>query len=103
MKITVHNTAEIDRNTTTINHNTGTPQTELRIDTVRPLIESVFERITEEQWRLLTLGSPDDATKVLAAELLLDVIASVTNTLLTALKAITIPESWIPWFVTPLK
>lgn len=86
MKITVHNTAEIDRNTTTINHNTGTPQTELRIDTVRPLIESVFERITEEQWRLLTLGSPDDATKVLVAELLLDVITSV-----------------IPWFVTPLK
>lgn len=54
----------------------------------RPLIKSFFERITEEQLTLLKWGSPDEATKILLAELILDMIRSVTSSVLTALKNI---------------
>ncbi len=53
---------------------------------VRPLIESFFQKVTADQWRLLKTGAPDDATKIMLAELLLDFITSVSKTLVTALK-----------------
>lgn len=59
----------------------------------RPLIKSFFERITEEQLKLLKSGSPDEATKILLAELILDMIRSVTSSVLTALKNIYKAES----------
>lgn len=59
----------------------------------RPLIKSFFERITEEQLKSLKSGSPDEATKILLAELILDMIRSVTSSVLTALKNIYNPES----------
>lgn len=59
----------------------------------RPLIKSFFERITEEQLKSLRSGSADEATKILLAELILDMIRSVTSSVLTALKNIHNPES----------
>lgn len=48
------------------------------------LTESFFQMITEEQRRLLTSGSSDDVTQILLAEMILDIVSSVTETLLTA-------------------
>ncbi len=59
---------------------------EVRAATIRPLIESFFERMTAEQWRILKLGTPDDATKMMLAELLLDLISLVSESLVSALK-----------------
>ncbi|KAI3376993.1 hypothetical protein L3Q82_000028 [Scortum barcoo] len=56
----------------------------ITVDTVRPLIESFFQRLSAGQRTVLRTGSPDDATKVLLVDLLLDIITSVSNTMLTA-------------------
>lgn len=61
---------------------TNIPQSE------QTLTESFFERITEEQLGLLKSGNPDPATKILLAELILDMIRSVTGSVLTVLKDI---------------
>lgn len=37
--------------------------------------------MTEEQWSLLLSGSPDDSTKCLLAELILDIVSSVNSSL----------------------
>eukprot|EP00064_Thunnus_orientalis_P021011 superscaffoldBa00006120_g21165 len=42
--------------------------------------------MTEDRWILLKSGSPDDTTKILLAELLLEIIQAMTNTLLATLK-----------------
>jgi len=64
----------------------GTPQTmdtlEVRVDNVRPQVENFYKSITKEQLLLLNTGTPDDATKVLLAELVLSIVTSVTSHLL---------------------
>lgn len=52
----------------------------------RPLIKTFFEKITDEQLRMLECGSPDKATKIVLAELILGMIRSVTGDVLTVLK-----------------
>ncbi|CAK6965367.1 uncharacterized protein LOC121898093 [Scomber scombrus] len=59
---------------------------EITFDSSCPLIQTFFERITEGQWYLLTSGSPDDTTKILLAQLLLEIQQAATNTLLAVLK-----------------
>ena len=56
------------------------------VDTFRPLIQTFVGRMTEDRWILLKSGSPDDTTKILLAELLLEIIQAMTNTLLATLK-----------------
>lgn len=62
-------------------------------ESVEPLVKSFFGRITEEQLSLLKSGSPDDATKILLAELVLATIRSVTEKVLVSLRGIDVPES----------
>ena len=64
-----------------------------RRETFRPLIEPFFERVTEEQWRLMTTGSPDDATKIQLAEMILGLLTCVTNTVLMNIKDLNKPKS----------
>ncbi|KAM7369554.1 hypothetical protein PAMP_010871 [Pampus punctatissimus] len=59
---------------------------EVTTDTMRSLIETFFQRMTEVQWSLLKAGDPDDSTKFLLAELLLEMVQAVTNTILASLK-----------------
>eukprot|EP00064_Thunnus_orientalis_P009107 superscaffoldBa00001136_g9130 len=59
---------------------------EVTVDTFRPLIQNFVERITDNQWTLLKSGSPDSATKIVLAELLLEIIQAVTNTFLAKFK-----------------
>ncbi|CAK6967610.1 uncharacterized protein LOC121898093 [Scomber scombrus] len=59
---------------------------EITFDTSCPLIQTFFERITEGQWYSLTSGSPDDSTRILLAQLLLQIKQAATNTLLAVLK-----------------
>lgn len=65
----------------------------LRIDCIRPLIRVFFRRITERQWKLLKTGSPDEATKILLVEMMLNIISSVTKNLLAALGKAKTPDS----------
>ncbi|KAF0028708.1 hypothetical protein F2P81_017813 [Scophthalmus maximus] len=62
-----------------------TDQPEISVQTVRPLIESFFKKTTAEQWGLLKSGRPDDATKVQLAELLINIISTVSTALVKAL------------------
>lgn len=66
---------------------------ELIGDPICPLIESFFERITEEQLNLLKSGTPDDGTKILLAELVLGMIMSLTKGVLAALMSRNLTES----------
>ncbi|KAM7390028.1 hypothetical protein PAMA_008276 [Pampus argenteus] len=59
---------------------------EVTTDTLRSLIETFFQKLTQVQWSLLKAGDPDDSTKFLLAELLLAVVLAVTNTVLASLK-----------------
>lgn len=45
------------------------------------LIDSFFKKLSVEQWRLLTAGTPDVGTKMLLAGLLLDIVDTVTEEL----------------------
>lgn len=55
---------------------------ELRLEDVYPLIESFSSVLTEEQWRQIEVGAPDNATKAVLANLLLDIIAVVAKVVL---------------------
>lgn len=70
---------------------------EVGVDTFPLLIKTFLDRITEEQWKLLKSGSPNNATKILLAELLLEIIQAVTNTFLEALQNTyaDISEEWV--------
>lgn len=65
----------------------------LRIDCIRPLIRVFFQRITERQWKLLKSGFPDEATKILLVEMMLNMISSVTKNLLAALGKAKTPDN----------
>lgn len=58
----------------------------LTVDTLRSLVKSFFEKITEEQWNLIISGCTNEKTRILLAEFLLDIIISTTTTLLAAVK-----------------
>lgn len=62
----------------------NTPQ--VLVDGLQPLITDFFARMTAEQWKLFQSGTPDDATMVLLAELLLELITSISKHMLSALK-----------------
>lgn len=68
-------------------------QTGLRIDNIRPLIRLFFQRITGRQWKLLKCGVPDEATKILLVEMILDIISAVTKNLLAALGKAKTPDN----------
>lgn len=55
------------------------PAVEVAVRDVGPLIRSFCRGISRKQCRLLTSGFPDSATKVQLAELLLQIISSVTK------------------------
>lgn len=58
----------------------------LTAETLRPSIDLFFDKITMDQWILITQGSPDDATKMLLADLILEMISSVTSVISTAVE-----------------
>eukprot|EP00064_Thunnus_orientalis_P004732 superscaffoldBa00000440_g4744 len=56
------------------------------VSTLRLPICAFLSKMTEGQWILLKSGSPDDATKIFLAELLLEIIQEITNTYLASLR-----------------
>ncbi|XP_035859448.1 uncharacterized protein LOC118495494 [Sander lucioperca] len=66
-------------------------------DTVHLLIESFFKKITPEQWESLKSCTSDDATKIMVADLLLDIITLLSKVWLTNLrrKNAAAPEEWV--------
>lgn len=77
---------------------------EIRVDTVRQLIEAFFTRVTSEQWTLLRLGKPDKATKMMLAELFLDFISCISKALLLVLKNLNVvtEKQVLSAMVTPI-
>lgn len=65
---------------------------DFRMDEVRGLVECFFNQITENQWKKLVVGTPDNHTQMQMAELILSIIESVTKTLLVAITNSTQPE-----------
>ncbi|TWW73017.1 hypothetical protein D4764_15G0004110 [Takifugu flavidus] len=55
------------------------------MDNVHPLIRSFLERTTVEQWESFIQGRPDDATTILVAELILEIIAALYNSVVSTL------------------
>lgn len=58
----------------------------IRLDNVRSLVETFFTGITENQWQQMMLGAPDNNTQVQLAELILGIIRTVSDTLLTTIE-----------------
>ncbi|KAM7397898.1 hypothetical protein PAMA_005978 [Pampus argenteus] len=66
---------------------TGSSETpEVTADIFSPLVKVLGDSLTEDEWELLKLGCPDDATKMLIAELLLEIVQAATNNILVNLK-----------------
>lgn len=59
---------------------------EFRLENVRALVETFFTGITENQWRQMVLGTPDGSTQIQLAELILGIIRTVSDTLLTTIE-----------------
>ena len=60
---------------------------QITIDMVRPHIQAFSEGLTGVQWELLESGKPDEATKFALAELLLNLITTLTGVLVKQLKS----------------
>lgn len=58
----------------------------IRVEEVRPVVESFFKRLTLEQQRLVTQDAADDATSTLLAEMILDLISLVSKSILATLQ-----------------
>lgn len=54
---------------------------------IHPLIQSFLEKTSPEQWKSFLPSSPDDAAKVLVAELILEIIAGLSNFIFIAIKS----------------
>lgn len=61
-------------------HCASSPLPLVALGSIGLLIQSFCGGISRKQWKLLTLGFPDSATKVQLAELILHIISSVTKT-----------------------
>lgn len=59
----------------------------LKVATFRPIIESFFEELTEENWNLIIAGCINEKTRILLVEFLLDIISSTTTTLYEEVKS----------------
>lgn len=57
------------------------------ITSIEPLIQHFCDRMSEEQWTLLKSGSPDAASKIQIAELVLGMIKALTTNVLTAMES----------------
>lgn len=57
------------------------------LNIIHPLIRSFLERTTAEQWRSFLSNSADDATKVLLAELILEIIAALSNSVVALMNS----------------
>lgn len=60
--------------------------TEMLRNVVQPLVRSFLEKMTVEQWRSLISTSPDHASTILLAELILGVIHNVSEFLLMSIR-----------------
>lgn len=56
------------------------------ITSIEPLIQHFCHRMSEEQWTLLKSGTPDAASKIQIAELVLGMIKALTTNVLTAME-----------------
>lgn len=59
---------------------------DFRLENVRSLVETFFTGITENQWRQMIFGAPDNCTQIQLAELILGIIRTVSDTLLTTIE-----------------
>ena len=55
---------------------------DIAVDDIRPLFVNFCKRTNVEQWDLLDQGSPDDAVKMIMAELVLQCVNLVMEALL---------------------
>lgn len=67
--------------------------TEKLCHVVKPLVRSFIERMTADQWRSLISPSPDHASVILLAELILGVINNVSEFLLKSIRCRSAPGS----------
>ncbi|KAM7397884.1 hypothetical protein PAMA_005968 [Pampus argenteus] len=80
---TTHRTSHIITIVMSKRRSSETP--EVTADIFSPLVV-LGDSLTEDQWELLKLGCPDDATKMLIAESLLEIVQAATNNILVKLK-----------------
>lgn len=66
---------------------------EFRLENVHALVETFFAGITEDQWRLMILGTPDNNTQIQLVELILGIIRTVSDTLLKTIENQNRPDS----------
>ena len=57
-------------------------------DNLRPLVQTFLEKLTPEQWTLIKVGTPDDATLILMAELIVKLINAIIDAVLAGIRSI---------------
>lgn len=57
----------------------------LLLGSIRPHMEQFFRGLTEAQWRRMASGCPDEASKLLLADFLLDLLTSLTSSFTASL------------------
>ena len=70
----------------------------ISVRAIRPHINNVFTKLTADEWRQLKLGTPNNATKFLLAELVMNVTSTVSSKLLATLGSdgmpVTVGKVW---------
>lgn len=59
---------------------------EFKLENVRSLVETFFTGISKNQWEQMIQGTPDNSTQIQLAELILGIIRTVSDTLLTTIE-----------------
>lgn len=59
---------------------------QFRLENVRSLVETFFTGISENQWQQMIQGTPDSSTQIQLAEMILGIIRTVSDTLLTTIE-----------------
>ncbi|KAK5901206.1 hypothetical protein CgunFtcFv8_026101 [Champsocephalus gunnari] len=66
---------------------------EVRIDNIHPVIKAFIGNVTEKQWALLTVGTPDDTTQVLLAEMFMNIVTALREAFLQAFRSMDVVVS----------
>ena len=71
---------------------------DIRVKAIRPHIDHVFTKLTADEWRQLKLGAPNNATKFLLAELIMNMTSTVSSQLSATpgydSMAVTVEKDW---------
>ncbi|KAK1884008.1 RNA polymerase sigma-B factor [Dissostichus eleginoides] len=65
----------------------------VRIDNIHPVIKAFIGNVTVKQWALLKVGTPDDTTQVLLADMFMNIVTALREAFLQAFRSMDVVVS----------